>query len=147
MIYSCPICCADINCFNAAHLNQNLNAESQSAQHYSNYENVTFEYLINPFLVQHQLKSIPLFVCTQCNCVRVSLIDAVYHYLRNHFNKPINIGKQSLNLIFRTSNLRSNKCSLKLNNFLSSTKPPRRNKRLLWKKIYKGIKIDYLLRK
>lgn len=104
MIYSCPICCADINCFNAAHLNQNLNAESQSAQHYSNYENITFEYLINHFLVQHQLKSIPLFVCTQCNCVRVSLIDAVYHYLRSHFNKPINIGLCAYNIYDKVQN-------------------------------------------
>lgn len=32
----------------------------------------------------------PLFVCTQCNCARVSLIDCVYHYIRSHFNsKPV----------------------------------------------------------
>ncbi len=92
MIYSCPICCADTNCFNAAHLNHNLK-QSGAGQHYTQYENITFEYLVNHFLVQHQLKTIPLFVCTQCNCVRVSLIDAVYHYIRAHFNKKINIGK------------------------------------------------------
>ena len=93
MIYNCSICSGDINCYNTAHLNQNLNAESGNTQHYSQHENITFDYLTNHLLIHHQMKTIPLFVCTQCNCVRVSLIDAVYHYLRSHFNKKISIGK------------------------------------------------------
>ncbi len=100
MTYSCPICCADTNCFNAAHLNQNLKHSPgiQQQQHYTQYENITFEYLVNHFLVQHHLKTIPLFVCTQCNCVRVSLIDAIYHFIRAHFNKKITIGLCAYNI-------------------------------------------------
>lgn len=98
MIYSCPICCADITCYNATHLSSTA---ADTHQHYSQYENITFEYLMNHFLVAHQLKTIPLFVCTQCNCVRVSLIDAVYHFIRNHFNKKINIGLCAYNIYDR----------------------------------------------
>jgi len=93
MLYSCPICTGDINVYN-----NNSNASANNSSHYTNYENVTFEYLMNHFLLVHQFKAVPLFVCAQCNCARVSLIDCVYHYIRHHFNKKITIGLCAYNI-------------------------------------------------
>jgi hypothetical protein len=94
MVYSCPICTGDTNVYNKTH----LSTSSSPDQPYSNYENITFDYLMNHFLNAHQFKAVPLFVCTLCNCVRVSLIDCVYHYIRNHFNKKITIGLCAYNI-------------------------------------------------
>ena len=113
MVYSCPICTGDVAVHNAAHLNPNLAnngagggangfaASSSSSNLYAQYENVTFDYLMNHFLQMHQFKAVPLFVCAHCNCARVSLIDCVYHYIRYHFNKKIVIGMCAYNVYDR----------------------------------------------
>lgn len=99
MIYSCPICTGDINIYQTA--SSTSNTSSCSTSSFSQFENVTFDYLSNHFLHHHQFKAIPLFVCTICNCARVSLIDCVYHYIRYHFNKKIQIGLCALNVYDR----------------------------------------------
>ena len=99
MVYSCPICTGDTHVYNAAHLKPMIvNDPARLVNSYANFESVTFEYLMNHFLVVHQFKAIPLFVCSTCNCVRVSLIDCVYHYMRNHFNKTITVGLCAYNI-------------------------------------------------
>ena len=104
MSYSCPICNGDTNVYNSNHLNHNLNNNESNTQIYHNFENVTFDYLMNHFLTVHQFKAIPLFVCTLCNCARVSLIDCVYHYIRHHFNKKIQIGLCAYNIYDKIQN-------------------------------------------
>jgi hypothetical protein len=105
MSYSCPICNGDTNVYNSNHLNHNLNNDTNpTAQIYHNFENVTFDYLMNHFLTVHQFKAIPLFVCTLCNCARVSLIDCVYHCIRHHFNKKIQIGLCAYNIYDKIQN-------------------------------------------
>lgn len=104
MLYSCPICAGDVGVHNASHLNPLLASSASSSSTssanstYSQYESVTFDYLINHFLTLHQLKAVPLYVCTLCNCVRVSLIDCVYHFVRYHFNKRIVVGICAYNI-------------------------------------------------
>jgi hypothetical protein len=99
MVYSCPICTGDTHVYNPAHLKPMLvNDPARLVNSYANFESVTFEYLMNHFLIVHQFKAVPLFVCAACNCVRVSLIDCVYHYMRNHFNKPITVGLCAYNI-------------------------------------------------
>lgn len=130
MLYSCPICIGDISVHNPQHVNPNLagtsaatasatttttttpNAQASSTSAspsstntssnlYSQYENVTFDYLMSHFLQTHQFKAVPLYVCSLCNCVRVSLIDCVYHYVRHHFNKRIVVGMCAYNIYDR----------------------------------------------
>jgi hypothetical protein len=115
MTYSCPICTGDVSVHNPAHLNPNLTSAGQQASAsssaagssspggnlYAQYENVTFDYLMNHFMQMHQFKAVPLFVCAYCNCARVSLIDCVYHYIRHHFNKKIVIGMCAFNVYDR----------------------------------------------
>jgi hypothetical protein len=111
MTYACPICTGDVSVHNPAHLNPNLAGaaaasaaaagSSTSSNPYAQYENVTFDYLMNHFMQMHQFKAVPLFVCAHCNCARVSLIDCVYHYIRFHFNKKIVIGMCAYNVFDR----------------------------------------------
>lgn len=83
LFYSCPICLGDVSVHVA-------NGPGQLASAFSQHESVTFDYLMAHFWHYHQFKAVPLFVCTLCNCARVSLIDCVYHYIRSHFNaKPV----------------------------------------------------------
>ena len=94
LVYNCPICCGDAPFFNNAHLCH----EPLITEQYSQVENISFDYLVNHFLAHHQLKTIPLFICMQCNCVRVSLIDCLYHHVRSHFNKKVTIGLCAYNI-------------------------------------------------
>jgi hypothetical protein len=83
LFYSCPICLGDVS----VHVN---NAPGPLASAFAQHESVTFDYLMAHFYHYHQFKAVPLFVCSLCNCARVSLVDCVYHYVRSHFNsKPV----------------------------------------------------------
>ena len=60
MVYSCPICTGDTHVHNAAHLKPSasaiVNDPARLVNAYANFESVTFEYLMNHFLVVHQFK-------------------------------------------------------------------------------------------
>ena len=60
MVYSCPICTGDTHVHNAAHLKPPssaiVNDPARLVNAYANFESVTFEYLMNHFLVVHQFK-------------------------------------------------------------------------------------------
>lgn len=91
MLYSCPICTGDMNKYTQQQ-------QITNPHPYTQFENITFDYLINHFLLQHHFKAIPLFVCSECNCVRTSLNDCIFHYIRFHFNKKIQIGLCAFNI-------------------------------------------------
>jgi hypothetical protein len=107
-IYSCPLCCGDTQLYNISHLNQQqLPAGSPGVQ----FQNVTFDNLMLHFSAAHQFKAIPLFVCNICQVVRMSLIDAIYHFIRSHFNKSVSIGLCAFNIYDKYHSIATNSAS------------------------------------